>query len=385
MLFHYGTKEIEYLKKRDPRLGEAMDFIGKAERKVDSDLFSSVVHHIIGQQISMKAQETVWSKIKEALGTVNADTVAAAGEEELRACGISFRKVSYIKDFAARVQSGAFDLEAVRKASDEEAVRLLASLKGIGTWTAEMILLFCLERPDILSYDDLAIKRGITKLYGLETVDRATFEELRKRYSPYGSIASLYLWDISSSSFPLDALSDPSRIYTSPYSSPIGNIVLTADALGLTGVSFENQGTAANRSENLTESEAHPVLKQAETWLNDYFAGQRPKDSVPLHLKGTDFQREVWDILRTIPYGETVTYGEIAKQLADRKGLARMSAQAVGGAVGRNPISILVPCHRVLGANRALTGYAGGVAKKKFLLDLEGIPYIDKISKTSFY
>ena len=113
-------------------------------------------------------------------------------------------------------------------------------------------------------------------------------------------------------------------------------------------------------------------MKQAKTWLDIYFSGREPDFKVPLHFTGTDFQNEVWEILYSIPYGQTTTYGEIAKRLAASRGLKRMSAQAVGGAVGRNEISIIVPCHRVVGSSGSLTGYAGGIDKKIELLKLEG-------------
>ena len=114
-----------------------------------------------------------------------------------------------------------------------------------------------------------------------------------------------------------------------------------------------------------------PVVELARKWLDIYFSGREPDIEVPLHLTGTPFQNEVWELLCAIPYGKTVTYGELAKRLAEKKGLPRMSAQAIGGAVGRNPVSIIVPCHRVVGANGSLTGYAGGVDKKLRLLELE--------------
>ena len=160
MYFSYGKTEVEYLKSRDKILGEIIDKIGPVERKVDTDLFSSVVHHIIGQKISTKAQETIWKRMQDGLGSVNAESIAAADVSALQSFGITFRKAEYIKDFAKKVESGEFDLDSISHMSDEEAVRRLASLKGIGVWTAEMILLFCLQRPDIFSYDDLAILRG---------------------------------------------------------------------------------------------------------------------------------------------------------------------------------------------------------------------------------
>ncbi len=159
--------------------------------------------------------------------------------------------------------------------------------------------------------------------------------------------------------------------YTCRYASPLGGILLAADEVGLTGLWFEGQKYFAKLLDKEHEERVTPCLTEAARWLDVYFAGREPDFDVPLHFTGTDFQNEVWGILRTIPYGKTMTYGEIAKQIAERRGLARMSAQAVGGAVGHNEISIIVPCHRVVGTNGSLTGYAGGIDKKIKLLTLE--------------
>ena len=143
MYFAYGEQALSYLRKKDKRLCEVIDRIGHIDRTVDPDLFSSVLHHIIGQQISTKAQATIWQRMQDALGTVNAEAILAAGVPSLQALGMTFRKAAYITDFAERVHTGAFDLDAVAHMSDEAAIRALSSLKGIGVWTAEMILLFC--------------------------------------------------------------------------------------------------------------------------------------------------------------------------------------------------------------------------------------------------
>ena len=182
MYFGYGETELQYLRSRDKRMGEVIDRVGMIRREVDPDLFAAVVHHIVGQQISTKAQATVWRRMQEALGTVDAGSVLAAGPEGLQALGISGRKAAYITDFALRVQSGAFDPETVRESSDAEAIRQLCTLKGVGVWTAEMILLFCLQRPDIFSYDDLAIQRGLRMVYHHRQVGRELFEKYRRRY-----------------------------------------------------------------------------------------------------------------------------------------------------------------------------------------------------------
>ena len=197
--FEYGDEEVAYLKSRDPKLAQAIDAVGHVNREMmdEGDLFAAVVHHIIGQQISSAAQATVWARLKEALGEVTPASVSAATVEELQACGTSFRKAEYIKNFGKQVDSGAFDLDAVANMSDAEAVKALSSLQGIGEWTAEMLLLFCLGRPDILSFGDLAIHRGMRMVYHHRKVTRQMFEKYRRRYSPYGSVASLYLWAVS--------------------------------------------------------------------------------------------------------------------------------------------------------------------------------------------
>lgn len=197
MYFRYGTEAIEYLKRKDEKLGEVIDKIGHIEREVDTDLFSAVVHHIVGQQISTKAQATIWNRIKEKLGEVNAENIMNAGVEKLQSFGISFRKAGYIMDFSQKVQEGVFDLEEIWRKSDEEVIKELSALKGIGVWTAEMLLLFCMERPDVLSYDDLAIQRGLRMVYHHRKIDKKLFEKYRRRYSPYGSVASLYLWAVA--------------------------------------------------------------------------------------------------------------------------------------------------------------------------------------------
>lgn len=207
MYFAYGTKETDYLSCKDKRLAAAIAQIGPIEREVDTDLFAAVVHHIIGQQISMKAQATIWQRMRDALGTVDAEHLLAAGVPQLQQLGMTFRKAEYITDFAEKIRSGAFNLESVKYMSDADAIRALSSLKGIGVWTAEMILLFCLQRPDIFSYDDLAIRRGLRMVYRHRRIDRPLFERYRRRFHPYGSVASLYLWAVSGGAIP--ELTDP--------------------------------------------------------------------------------------------------------------------------------------------------------------------------------
>lgn len=153
--------------------------------------------------------------------------------------------------------------------------------------------------------------------------------------------------------------------------SPLGELLLASDGEALTGLWLPGQNVPA--SAQTAENRNLPVFAETRRWLEQYFAGHAPDFTPPLRPQGTPFRQEVWEILLAITYGTTRTYGEIAAQLARRRGIPRMSAQAVGGAVGHNPVSIIIPCHRVVGADGCLTGYAGGVEKKAALLRLEGI------------
>ena len=155
------------------------------------------------------------------------------------------------------------------------------------------------------------------------------------------------------------------------YNSPLGGILLAADEIGLTGLWFNGQKYFARSLPAGYTEQNTPALSEAKRWLEVYFTGKKPDFMPPLHIVGSAFRRAVWEILLQIPYGKTTTYGEIARQLTKKQKLPRMSAQAVGGAVGHNEISIIIPCHRVVGTNGSLTGDAGGIDKKIKLLELE--------------
>ncbi len=159
--------------------------------------------------------------------------------------------------------------------------------------------------------------------------------------------------------------------YIHRYRSPLGGITEASDGHALTGLWFDGQKFFGAGLSADAEEKALPVFEQTDRWLDIYFSGREPDFTPSLCLTGTAFRKTVWDILLTIRYGQTVTYGEIAGILASRQGIAHMSAQAVGGAVGHNPVSLIVPCHRVTGSDGSLTGYAGGIDKKAELLKLE--------------
>lgn len=163
--------------------------------------------------------------------------------------------------------------------------------------------------------------------------------------------------------------------YSTHYKSPVGEILLVSNENSIIGLWIDQQKyISSTMPKDIAEEDDIPILQEGVAWLDDYFSGKKPKiSSLPLAPHGGEFKQAVWKILTEIPYGELTTYGKIAKEVAKRMGKARMSAQAVGGAVGHNPISIIIPCHRVVGANGNLTGYAGGIEKKVTLLTHEGI------------
>lgn len=159
--------------------------------------------------------------------------------------------------------------------------------------------------------------------------------------------------------------------FTHPYSSPLGGITLVSDGISLIGLLFDGQKYFPRTLGQEHKEASLPVFEKACLWLDLYFSGEEPGFTPPLAIKSTEFRRSVWEILRSIPYGGTMTYGEIASKIAQQRNIPRMSAQAVGGAVGHNPIALIIPCHRVIGAGGNLTGYAGGLEKKRKLLELE--------------
>lgn len=159
--------------------------------------------------------------------------------------------------------------------------------------------------------------------------------------------------------------------YVYHYHSPLGDITVSSNGSEVTGLWFEGQKYFGATLPSDYEEKVLPVFEETKKWLTIYFGGRAPDFTPPLKMETTPFRKAVWEILLTIPFGQTMTYGEIAEIMAKKRGLAKMSARAVGGAVGHNPISLIIPCHRVVGTNKSLTGYAGGIEKKEWLLTME--------------
>ena len=200
--FEYGIKEITYLKSKDKKLAEAIDKIGMPKRLIIPDLFSALVHSITGQQISTKAHKTIWNRLQNKIEKINPTTILTLSDEELQSIGVSFKKVGYIKNIAQKIIDKELDVEKLHTLSDDEICEELVKLKGIGKWTAEMIMIFSMQRMNILSYGDLAIVKGMRMLYHHREITPEKFNKYWRRYSPYASVASFYFWSIASGEIP---------------------------------------------------------------------------------------------------------------------------------------------------------------------------------------
>ncbi|WP_411679690.1 DNA-3-methyladenine glycosylase family protein [Clostridium thailandense] len=197
MFFEYGQKEIEYLKSRDKKFALAIDDIGMIKREIITDPFTALISSIVSQQVSKKAAETVWNRLGNLLGDITAESIDKISLLEIQGCGMTLRKAGYIKGIANAATTGEVNFNTLHTLSNEEIIKKLSALNGVGVWTVEMLLIFSLCRPDVVSYGDLAIRRGMMNLYNLKELPKEKFYRYRKRYSPYGSVASLYLWALS--------------------------------------------------------------------------------------------------------------------------------------------------------------------------------------------
>ncbi|MFA5849230.1 MAG: DNA-3-methyladenine glycosylase [Bacteroidales bacterium] len=193
----YGENELNHLRSNDRQLGEVIDRLGFLERPFTQDLFVALVESIISQQISSKAAVTVTKRVYELLGEITPENIANTNHFHIQKCGMSLKKASYIKIAADAILSGVINLGEFAGMSDQQVIDKLTILPGVGVWTAEMLMIFSLQRQDVLSYDDLVIRRAMSKIYGIKDIDREAFEMYRKRYSPYCSVASLYLWEVA--------------------------------------------------------------------------------------------------------------------------------------------------------------------------------------------
>lgn len=207
MYFEYGYEEINYLKKKDPILGKAIDEIGHVYREIIPDMFMAMINSIIGQQITTKAQETIWQRFQKEFSPITPEHIGSLPAETIQKCGISMRKATYILEISKSILDGSLDLIALQTMSDEQVKKRLVKIKGVGVWTAEMLMIFSMQRKDILSWGDIAILRGLRMLHQHNEITKELFQEYKQKYSPYGTIASLYLWKISHGA--CEGLEDP--------------------------------------------------------------------------------------------------------------------------------------------------------------------------------
>jgi DNA-3-methyladenine glycosylase II len=198
-IFNYGKKQLDYLSSKDETLGKAISCFGFIEREVTLDLFQALAGSIISQQISGKAADNIWNRLLSVAGEINADNIIVLDHETLRSCGISYRKVEYLKSAAKFKIDGKLDEKEFSNLQDEEIISKLVEIKGVGIWTAEMLLIFSLQRENVLSIGDLGIKKGIRKLYGDSETTTERLKYYKDLYAPYGTIASFYLWEAATS------------------------------------------------------------------------------------------------------------------------------------------------------------------------------------------
>ena len=208
-VFEYGATELTHLS-QDTQLAKVIAHVGQVERMVNDDVFTALLRMIIGQQISAKAERTIWQRLQELTDDLSPQFIAQSDPDTLQAIGISYRKVGYLQGVAQAVLSGEIDLNALSILDDEAVCRQLIRLKGVGLWTAQMFLIFSLGRKDVLSFGDLAILRGLRMLYGHDVITPELFADYQKRFSPYGTVASFYLWEVASGHTPY--LTDPAKL-----------------------------------------------------------------------------------------------------------------------------------------------------------------------------
>ncbi|MDO5552739.1 MAG: DNA-3-methyladenine glycosylase 2 family protein [Planctomycetia bacterium] len=190
-------EEMDYLSRRDRALGDAIKRIGPVSVDLNPDLFSALLESIVWQQLSGKAASTIYQRLLDRVGTPDARHLYDTGPDALRACGLSTRKAASIYEISRRVLAHEFDFQAVTSLPDDEVVRHLTQLPGVGVWTAEMLLIFSLARPNIFSWGDLGIRNGVMKLHRRTSLTREQFDRYARKYAPYGTIASLYMWQIA--------------------------------------------------------------------------------------------------------------------------------------------------------------------------------------------
>ena len=355
------TKDIEGLRSKDDNMRMLIDSIGDIDREYIPDPFIALANSIVFQQLAYKAAISIWNRFEELINDITPSNVLNASYESLRSCGLSKTKISYIKNIAEAFNKGELDFNKFPSMKDEEIIEKLIKIKGVGVWTAEMVLIFSLNRKNILSYNDLGIRKGLKWLYKMkEEPNVKQFDKFKKKFSPYNSLASFYLWEITIRSYfkyeNIEMINLKNNV--AYFDSPLGLIEIQSDREGIVSLDF--------LKEKRYEENLDSILIEAKIQLKDYFDGKRKEFHLPLKIKGTDFQNNVWNELTKIPFGKTSSYKDLAVAMGNEK-----ASRAIGNANNKNKIAIIIPCHRVIGSNGKLVGYEGGLWRKKWLLEHE--------------
>jgi len=353
--------EIDYLRNKDEKLGLLIDSISEINRDYIPNPFIALLNSIIFQQLAYKAAISIWNRFEEFIVEITPENILLASYDSLRKCGLSNAKVNYIKNIAEAVQNNDLDFTHFNEMSDEAIIDKLVKIKGIGKWTAEMFLIFSLNRKNVLSFGDFAIVKGLRWLYHMkEDPSIKQLEAIKNKFSPYNTLVSFYLWEVTIRNyFKYENIENVNLInYVTYFESPIGLIEIQSDEGEIIVLDF----IKTRRYNEKLES----ILVETKIQLEDYFNGKRIHFNLPLKMSGTDFQKKVWETLVEIPYGKTSSYKDVAKAVGNDN-----ASRAIGNANNKNKIAIIVPCHRVIGSNGKLVGYEGGLWRKKWLIDHE--------------
>lgn len=356
-------REVEELRKRDNKMRMLIDSIGDINREYIPDPFIALVNSIVFQQLAYNAAISIWNRFEELISEITPDNILHTSYESLRNCGLSKTKISYIRNIAEAVKNNELDFNSFPMMPDEEIIEKLVKIKGIGVWTAEMFLIFSLNRKDVMSYNDLGIRKGLKWLYNMKEEPTAKqFDQFKNKFSPYNTLASFYLWEITIRKyFKYENIENVNfKNSVTYFDSPIGLIEIQSEKGEIISLDFIK--------EKRYDEKLEPVLSEAKRQLTDYFEGKRKIFDLPLQMNGTSFQKRVWNELTKIPYGNTLSYKEVAIQIGNEN-----ASRAVGNANNKNKIAIIIPCHRVIGSSGKLVGYEGGIERKKWLLEHEKI------------
>lgn len=375
-LFPFIDK-VQHLAAADQRMAQLVERFGYIERQTDLPLFPTLVRNIVSQQIATSVAERTYERIVRSAGEVTPEAIAALGEEGLQSVGLPLRKARWIVGAARRFAEGEFGEDKLRSLSDKQAIRKLITLDGVGVWSAEMLLMFSLGRENILSSGDLILRRAIATLYGERKLTPRRMEHYRKLFSPYCSVASLYLWaygnslprkstEITIRPLGFQRMKDK-RICYSFHKTSYGDLLIASSSKGVCRVAFADE-----REEVLDELRAEMRGARLEERVEASHKAMvkiiegKGESSLTLYLEGTPFERKVWREVLRVPYGITVSYADIAATTGYTK-----AYRSVGNAVSANPVAILIPCHRVIHADGTLGNYNAGVEKKLSLVGEE--------------